>query len=262
MINRVAILGTGAAFLLTLCIVAIVLVGGIDRLFAGSQETTPKPIRIAQIAAIQTPLAAQKVVKSLPVQEAAVLERPIAPYQDSISSGPTATPTRLPAATPTATPSPAPTFTPTPTPIVAYPGMATRLVIPKIGLDAPIVLAPIANGTWMVDHLDQMIGHLEGTAPPGSNSNIVLAGHVTLAAGVLGPFSKLSLLSPGDSVIVYEGSKEHLYQIENKQTVSRNDVEVVYPTETGQITLITCINWNSREGRYSNRLVVKGSLIQ
>ncbi len=258
--NKLAILGTSAAVLMTLCIVAVVLVGGISQYLMKS-AATPEPRRIVQLAAIKTPLPVKETVNAMPVQAAAVLERerPTALYSGNVvSTGPTLTPTPWPTATPTATP----TTTPTPTPIVAYPGMATRLVIPKIGVDAPIVLAPIINGTWAVDHLDQMIGHLEGTAPPGSDSNIVLAGHVTLSAGTLGPFSSLSLLTPGDTVIVYEGGKEHLYQIENRQTVSSRDVHVVYPTDSGQVTLITCINWNSQEGRYTKRLVLSGRLVK
>lgn len=258
--NRVAILGTSVAGLLTLCIIGVVLIGAIGQLFLKSPET-PESVRIAQVAAIQTPIIAPTMVKSSPIRAAAILERPVDPANEPVSSGPTVTGTPPPTLPPTLTPSPTPSLTPTPTPIVAYPGMATRLVIPKIDLDSPIVLAPVVNGSWAVDHLDQMIGHLEGTAPPGSDSNIVLAGHVTLSAGVLGPFASLSLLAPGDVVIVYEGGKEHLYQIDDRQTVSRTNVEVVYPTETGKVTLITCINWNSQEGRYNNRLVVTGRLI-
>ncbi len=170
---------------------------------------------------------------------------------------PTATPTPLSTPTPVATP----TSPPPPTAIMTQPGVATRLVIPKLDLDTPILFAPIENQTWRVSHLGQLVGHLEGTAPPGSGSNIVLAGHVTLAAGVYGPFAGLGQLSPGDLVIVYENDKEFHYVVDSYQTVERTAVEVVYPSETGQITLITCNNWNNEEGRYNNRLVVKGYLV-
>ncbi|MCB0168742.1 MAG: hypothetical protein KDI79_31230, partial [Anaerolineae bacterium] len=63
---------------------------------------------------------------------------------------------------------------------ITHEGVATRLVIPRLNLDAPVVLSPIENQTWQVDDLGtDKVGHLEGTAPPGSNSNIVLAAHVT-----------------------------------------------------------------------------------
>jgi LPXTG-site transpeptidase (sortase) family protein len=143
---------------------------------------------------------------------------------------------------------------------VTQQGAATRLVIPKLNLDAPVLLAPIENQTWRVSHLGQAVGHLEGTAPPGSDSNIVLAGHVTLAAGVYGPFAGLAQLATGDLVIVYEGDQKFQYVVDGYQTVERTAVEVTHPTETGQITLITCSNWNGEAGRYDQRIVVRGHL--
>jgi LPXTG-site transpeptidase (sortase) family protein len=99
-------------------------------------------------------------------------------------------------------------------------------------VDAPVVLSPIQNQTWQVDHLGQAVGHLEGTAPPGSNSNIVLAGHVTLSAGVYGPFAGLAQLAAGDVVTVYYGDQQFNYLVDDYQTVDRTAVDVTYPSET------------------------------
>jgi len=141
-------------------------------------------------------------------------------------------------------------------------GIATRVVIPKLNVDAPVVLSPIQNQTWQVDHLGQAVGHLEGTAPPGSNSNIVLAGHVTLSAGVYGPFAGLAQLAAGDVVTVYYGDQQFNYLVDDYQTVDRTAIEVTYPSETGQITLITCNNWSNEESRYIQRLIVRGHLVK
>ncbi len=141
-------------------------------------------------------------------------------------------------------------------------GIATRVVIPKLNVDAPVVLSPIQNQTWQVDHLGQAVGHLEGTAPPGSNSNIVLAGHVTLSAGVYGPFAGLAQLAAGDVVTVYYGDQQFNYLVDEYQTVDRTAIEVTYPSDTGQITLITCNNWSDEEGRYIQRLIVRGHLVK
>ena len=145
---------------------------------------------------------------------------------------------------------------------VTLEGAATRLVIPKLKVDAPVLLAPIKNQTWQVEQLGQAAGHLEGTAAPGSNSNMVLAGHVTLAEtnGGPGPFYELAQLTPGDALVVYQGEKKFEYVVDSFQTVDRAAVQVTHPTETAQITLITCTNWNKNEGRYADRLVVKGHL--
>jgi LPXTG-site transpeptidase (sortase) family protein len=140
-------------------------------------------------------------------------------------------------------------------------GVATRLVIPKLNLDAPIILSPIEEQTWKVDHLGQnYVGHLEGTAPPGSNSNIVLAAHVTVSAGVYGPFAGLAQLASGDQIYVYYGDQIYEYIVDSHQTVERTAIEVTYPSQTGQVTLITCSNWDDQAGRYVERLVIKGRL--
>ena len=140
-------------------------------------------------------------------------------------------------------------------------GLANRLVIPKLKLDAPIMLAPIKDQTWDVSQLGQAVGHLEGTARPGSASNVVLAGHVTLDTGEYGPFAGLGKLSAGDSIYVYEGGQQYEYVIDGRETVDITAVEVTYPTETGQLTLITCNNWSAEEGRYVERLIMKGHLL-
>lgn len=140
-------------------------------------------------------------------------------------------------------------------------GVATRLIVPRLNLDAPITLSPIENQTWKVDHLgSDKVGHLEGTAPPGTNSNIVLAAHVTVSNGIYGPFAELSNLQPGDQIYVYYGEEIFEYTIDAHQTVDRTAIEVTHPTNQGQVTLITCSNWSEAEGRYIDRLIVTGQL--
>jgi LPXTG-site transpeptidase (sortase) family protein len=104
------------------------------------------------------------------------------------------------------------------------------------------------------------VGHLEGTAPPGTNSNIVLAGHITLAEGGYGPFASLGKLTPGDELYVYYGEQRYKYIIDDYQVVERTAIEVTYPSQRGEVTLITCTNWSDQEGRYLERLVIKGYL--
>jgi LPXTG-site transpeptidase (sortase) family protein len=138
---------------------------------------------------------------------------------------------------------------------------ATRLVIPAMELDAPVILSPIVNQTWKVDHLGQeFVGHLEGTASPGSPSNVVLAGHVTIAHNVYGPFAGLGELNPGDPIILYEGDRAYTYIVDYRQLVERTAVDVAYPTDTGRVTLITCSNWSDELGAYQQRLIVVAHL--
>lgn len=138
---------------------------------------------------------------------------------------------------------------------------ATRLVIPAMDLDIPVTISPIANQTWQVDHLGQdLVGHLEGTASPGDQSNVVLAGHVTIAHNVYGPFAGLGQLETGDPIILYAGDQSFTYIVDYRKLVDRTDVQVAFPTNAAQVTLITCSNWSDELGAYEERLIVVGHL--
>ncbi len=174
------------------------------------------------------------------------------------SGQPTLTPTLPPASTPI------PSATPgaeRPTEVPHAPP-ATRLVIPALGIDAPIVEVPITNKTWDVSQVVMEIAHLGGTANPGEEGNMMLAGHVTLLRGGYGPFKDLHKLEPGDSVIVYAGETIYSYQVVEKKAVAPTDVSVAYPTPDPTLTLITCINWDAQARIYQERLVVVAKLAE
>jgi LPXTG-site transpeptidase (sortase) family protein len=137
----------------------------------------------------------------------------------------------------------------------------TRLVIPAMELDVPVIISPIVSQTWKVDHLGKdFVGHLEGTASPGDPSNVVLAGHVTIAHNVYGPFAGLGKLEPGDPIILYTGEQQYTYIVDYRQLVDRTDIHVAYPTDTARVTLITCSNWSDELRAYQERLIVVGHL--
>jgi LPXTG-site transpeptidase (sortase) family protein len=138
---------------------------------------------------------------------------------------------------------------------------ATRIVIPALDVDAPVVVTPIRNGTWDVEQITHEVGHLQGTASPGDSSNVVMAGHITLTAGGYGPFRGLAQLQPGDEVLVYISDQEvYVYTVDSVKTVEATDVEVTYPTAEPILTLITCVNWDPVQSRYNDRLVVVAHL--
>jgi sortase A len=138
---------------------------------------------------------------------------------------------------------------------------ATRLIIPAMELDVPVVVSPIVSQTWKVDHLGKdFVGHLEGTASPGDPSNVVMAGHVTIAHNVYGPFAGLGRLEKGDPVIVYAEDQSYTYIVDYRKLVDRADVHIAYPTDVGRVTLITCSNWSDNLGAYQERLIVVGHL--
>lgn len=176
---------------------------------------------------------------------------------------PTATLTPTATATPIVYPTPVVTMPPQLAPGSALPErLATRIVISSLEVDTSVLLAPIKDRTWQVDHLDQDVGHLEGTASPGSNSNVVLAAHVTLAPdGRAGPFKYIRNLAPGDIVTVYDNEQAYHYEIDYLTSVKPTEIAVTYPSDEAKLTLITCLNYDSSLGRYTDRLVAVGHLV-
>jgi LPXTG-site transpeptidase (sortase) family protein len=96
------------------------------------------------------------------------------------------------------------------------PGAPTRLSIPALGLDAPIVEVPLQDGTWDMQALTFEIAHLGHTAYPGQGSNVVLAGHVTIVGGI-GPFYRLEQLSDGAAITVYAGEQAFVYTVASRE---------------------------------------------
>ena len=227
-------------------------------------QTTPLPTHTAYPS--PTPIPNVVVTSEAPVAEAMPAPQPVqGPTTEAPSPQPTSS-IPSPTAESVLPVEPAPEFETTigspihpSSPLPERP--ATRLVIPAMDLDIPVIISPIENQTWKVDHLGtDFVGHLEGTASPGASSNVVLAGHVTIARNVYGPFAGLGGLEPGDPIILYTSDQSYTYVVDYRQLVDRTDVEVAFPTDAGRVTLITCSNWSDELGAYEERLIVVGHL--
>jgi sortase A len=133
---------------------------------------------------------------------------------------------------------------PVPTPSAAY---ATRIVIPSIDVDAPIV-----NGvTW--EDLKKGVGQLPGSANPGERGNMYLAAHNDIFGEIFRYLEKLEL---GDEFFVYSGGQSYRYLITSKRVIEPTDVSVMYPTTEPIATLQTCYPYLVD----THRLVVVGEL--
>ncbi len=275
---QIAILG-GVTGVLTLVCVGIALwtegIMGPDSLPWSARAAVVRPIEGQPVAyatgyALATPTPVADLPAFMPATAMRLPTLSPTPLQATvIAIPPTDTPTPEPLPTappPTVTPLPVTPLPPPPAQLTADSGFpekpATRLVIPSLGLDAPVVLASIVGDTWQIDDLDQSVGHLEGTASPGFNSNVVLAGHITLEPdGRDGPFIGLGYLTPGDLVIVYHQEQAYTYQVDYMTSVKPTDVQVTYPSSEPKLTLITCLNYDRSLAHYTDRLVVVGHLV-
>lgn len=117
---------------------------------------------------------------------------------------------------------------PIPTP---GPQAATRIVIPAINVDAPVV----EGDDW--EQLKKGVGHHINSANPGERGNCVLSGHNDVFGEV---FRRLEDLELEDEVIVYTGVQPYRYVVKAKRIVEPTDVSVMYPTTKPALTLITC----------------------
>lgn len=134
---------------------------------------------------------------------------------------------------------------PPPTP---GPQSPTRIVIPAIGVDWPIVL----GDSW--DQLKLGVGQHPGSANPGERGNMILSGHNDVFGEV---FKDLDALKNGDIVQVFAGGKMFKYEVRAKRIVSPAELTVLQPTRESVVTLITCHPYRVD----TSRLVVIAQLI-
>jgi sortase A len=121
--------------------------------------------------------------------------------------------------------------TPVPLPTPG-PRQATRIVIKKIRVDAPV----LEGDDWQT--LKKGVGHTPGTANPGEAGNCVLSGHDDVYGEV---FRYLSDLKSGDEVLVYTSDGQGFkYVVKTSFLVLPDAVEVLDPTPDPVLTLITC----------------------
>jgi sortase A len=135
-------------------------------------------------------------------------------------------------------------------PVIPPAPQPSRLLIPTIGLDTPVKEVFVIDGAWEV--ADYAAGYLHGTALPGTNGNTALAGHAGLRGAV---FRDLNRLNPGDDVYLDAGGWRYHYRVRSSTAVWPTQVEMLNPTPTPVLTLLTCTNWDTQ------RLVVVADLV-
>lgn len=125
----------------------------------------------------------------------------------------------------------------------------TRIVIPSIGVDAPI-----GEGTdW--ESLKYKVGHQPGTANPGQRGNMVLAAHNDVYGEL---FRYLPDVPVGEIITIYAGAEAFRYQITERRIITPDQVEVMLPTTGPTTTLISCYPYLID----THRIVLFGELVE
>ena len=160
-----------------------------------------------------------------------------------------------------------PTPKPTPIPLPSDPTrlFPTRLVIPAINLDAPIMAVNRVNReingqsvtTWAVP--DTLAAGWHATsALPGQIGNTVINGHANIYGEV---FRHLEALEPGDEIIIYAGDTAYHYHVSERHLLEETtlsfeartkNAQWTMPVKDERLTLITCAPYP----RNTHRLIV------
>jgi sortase A len=83
--------------------------------------------------------------------------------------------------------------------------------------------------------------------------NTVMAGHAGIRGSV---FRDLGQLQIGDAILVEAGGWQYGYRVRAVERVGPLQVEVMAPTPTAVLTLITCTAWDTQ------RLIVIADLVE
>ncbi|MFE0463621.1 class F sortase, partial [Kitasatospora sp. NPDC058965] len=162
----------------------------------------------------------------------------------------------------------APTAPPTPaTGAAAAPSAASvappeRLLIPRIGVDAPVSAGGLnADGSVEVPPLDrpeQVDWYRNGPAP-GQTGPAVLLGHLDTRKGPA-VFSRLPQLAPGDRIEIRRTDGTSVaYRVRELRQAPKNafPTDLVYgDTPDPELRLITCGGSLAADGHYTDNIIV------
>jgi len=134
------------------------------------------------------------------------------------------------------------------------PTTSALLVIPKIGVRAPIIWN--INSDNLSAELLQGVVHSEGTALPGQIGNVFITGHSSYYAWVNSPykdiFALLDKLEPGDLIYIEYSANIFTYEVTSKRIVPATETSVMDQGFSYNLSLMTCVPI----GTNLNRLII------
>lgn len=132
-----------------------------------------------------------------------------------------------------------------------------HLEISKLNISVPIIADVDGNNKKIYDAaLRNGVAQFSGSAKPGESNNIFIFGHSSFYYWDPGKyktiFASLGDLNNNDEISVWYNQKEYTYKVTEIETINPNNVSVLKPTSSEQLTLMTC--WPP--GTTQKRLVV------
>jgi LPXTG-site transpeptidase (sortase) family protein len=137
-------------------------------------------------------------------------------------------------------------------------GVPTGIVVPKLGVNAPVVPIGVVDGVLLPPDDPQVLGWWAQGAKPGVlRGGALITGHTVHTGG--GAFDDLDTLHKGDEVRIrtVRGTIEYAVTgvtIYRKGRLARDAERVFSQKGPGRLVLITCEDWNG-SGYDSNAIV-------
>jgi sortase A len=125
--------------------------------------------------------------------------------------------------------------------------MIGRVEIPRLGVSVVVRAGSDARTLRLA------VGHIAGTALPGEDGNVGLAGHRDTF------FRRLRDIRPDDEIRVATPGGVFTYRVERTVVVQPDDVWVLDPTDEPSLTLVTCYPFTYL-GSAPQRFIVRASL--
>ena len=105
------------------------------------------------------------------------------------------------------------------------------------------------------EQLKRGVGQYANNTNPGKNGNLVLSAHNDIIGEL---FRDLDRLKPGDEIVLNTATQQFVYRVTGMRIVEPTAVEVLEPTSTATITLISCYPYLVDD----QRIVVFGELAE
>lgn len=138
------------------------------------------------------------------------------------------------------------------------PGAPRRLVIPTLGVDAPVVPVTAPNRTLTPPSDPQQLGWWADGARPGArHGSALVTGHTVHTGG--GALDDLETVQPGDRITVRTSESRLTYVVRTVRTYRKGALaraaERVFSQEVpGRLVVITCEDWDGSQ--YLSNVVV------
>lgn len=139
-----------------------------------------------------------------------------------------------------------------------------QLVIPKIGVTAPVVIPRSDSKKAILGSLEEGVGLYPGSVGPGDNGRAVILGHSSRATWYRGDyatvFTLLGKLEAPDEFYITTEKKKYVYQVFDADILTPRDANALFagPAEGSEVNLVTCYPI----GGASKRTVVRARLVR